>query len=1117
MPSLEPVEGNPFESKLEPVEGNPFESKAPDLASINSMGYPIPQAFINRLDKGTSVNRIMENATKSFKEGLGSEPVTGVSDETRQQMYDVGLLHDPTQGPAGPIHLFNDLALVQTPKAFETLMRGANAGLHGTAGAVGQLIDELRGDPESLGGTGSQAKREIINAGNWAMIEAGMGRFIRPGAAADHEIGTLPRDVDFENAAKVIGSDNALPKLKEAWQEQGMHPSELANDAQTDAFLRHDLSSAAAEPKDLPPDVPPSVQPLSAPGKLIAAARSAVDKTFDLAKDIQMQVSPMAVGNEVIPKAVAKDFANSLRRNSWDMDRWVADIDKRFTSEQQTRMFNALDEESVMRQTGEKSEHLGLSTLEPAERAEVELVMQHNLADWVHMADLDMVKGEPIPAYAARIATGVKSGEVQGSLPINSLGLNLKTSTARLKGRQYLSVDETEAALKAKYPEASIARNIKANVMAMKQERNAIAGRTLVENIKDYGRKIGDEQVAEGFKPSDEWFTIDHPALKTWRPKLEKAEDGSWSVVKSESGDTQFEQVPLYIHGDWEGPLRAVLSQKSGNVANALMTAKSKTMSLIMYSPFIHNAVIYSKALAGFKGNPIKTTKMYFDGNRIKNDPAQMIEAIDGGMVPIGKRFFNQDITDQLTEPSLTHGDSLTAKMVSAVPGLFSEGAEAATKSAIDKMGNFYHNTLLWDRVADLQAGTYAHFRDQFISSGMDRQTAVRMAAHEANRLAGSLPVESMSAGARTVANTLLFSRTFTLGNIGIMKDMFTGLPKDVLAQIERDAGPEALQTATSLARRQAFSTVVTDMALFYVGTSVMQNAVNVILGGSSLSDEANGYWTRLQKELAAKASNPWSAVPPWGIYSFLQGISATAGNEPGKQDRVLLGYSQDGTGIYGKSPMGRIGEEFSDYSQGFWRDLFLRKMGTIARPAWEIMSNDKGFGRKVFDPHIDSATSSLNAAWEISKVLVESQLPMTQMEAFGRLVKGEGDQKLNTLQTVGPFLPPPFTFTASKGAPGGPAVGEYYNAKSQQDFRVQQAMPGIRQMLQRGDTQNARTEMTRLNMDSGYQRWVEKTTQNPALRISPSGLRKFNQYATPEQRQRLENLRTPGPLSPDQ
>jgi len=554
-----------------------------------------------------------------------------------------------------------------------------------------------------------------------------------------------------------------------------------------------------------------------------------------------------------------------------------------------------------------------------------------------------------------------------------------------------------------------------------------------------------------------------------------------------------------------------VLSGRSSAVMRGVMDAKGKTMSVIMYSPFIHNGVIFSKALAGFKGNIFKAAKLYFDGNRVKNDPAQMVEAIDGGMVPIGKRFFKQDLTDDLEMPDLTPGRSWTAKLVSAVPDLFNADPKVgeAVRSRIDKMGDFYHNTLLWDRVADLQAGIFSDFRDKFISSGMDRQTAVRMAAHEANRLAGTLPKESMSQGARSVANSLLFSRTFTLGNIGIMKDALTGLPKDVLAQIERDAGPEAAQTAKAMARRTAQATVVTDMVLFYAGTSILQSAANVLLGTSGLADEVYSYWTRFTHEMSAMASNPWAAIPPWGIYSFLNHVSAAGGNEPGKEDRALIGYQADGTAIYAKSPLGRIGDEFSDYTQGFWRDLFLRKMGTIARPAYQILANDRGFGRKVFDPHIDSATSFLSAAGLIAKTLVESQVPVTQAEAFANLVKGEGDQKLNILQTVGPFLPPPFTFTASKGAPGGPAVGALYDSKDQHEFRLQQAMPGIRQMIQHGDMSGARQEMVRLGVPPGLQRFFIRSTLNPATaRLSGRTLRDFYRYATPDQREHFEQLR---------
>lgn len=1102
---------DPWES--DPVATAPWENDPVEVSTVPGVEpMPVPQAFLNRLARGTAFDR----AANGIKESPTPRSIIG---DDFQRLAEAGILRDPITGEPGMVYPHSQDS--PKPSAWEQIK-------HALASDFTRLIESTKTLPMRAFGASEMFRNEgelnvepIIEAGAFGITPSAALRVARPrvveGRPDPQVVGDLPKEQDFKNAAITInpaGTFATEAKLRELWQERGIHPAEAAHDAQGDAMLAHDLSSAAAVPDDLPPLISPDVQPLSQPGVLGAKFRAAMDKGFDLGKDIQMNLAPMAVGDNIIAKAVSKDFANALRANDWDMARWISDIDKKYTPAEQAEMWLRLDEQSQWLASGENAPPgVGLSALRPELRAEVEKVMTNNQADWLRATDLGIVKGQPVPAYAARIAVNVKHPDMPSHVPINSIGLNLKTATSRFRQRKYQTVEETEAALKAKYPEAEIARNIKANIIAMKQTRDAIAGRTFVEKIKDYGSKTGNETVAEGFKPAEGWFTIDHPALKTWKPKFAKQEDGTWGPVRSENGDLQFEQVPIYINKDWEGPLRAVLSTKPSAVASALMDAKSKVMSVIMYSPFIHNSVIFSKAMAGFKGNVIKTTKLYFDGNRIKNDPAQMMEAIsDGGMVPVGKRFFKQDITDQMTQPSMTPGDSMTARMLSAVPGLFSEGAELATKKAIDKLGNFYHNTLLWDRVADLQAGVYAHFRDEFISSGMDRQTAVRMAGHEANRLAGSLPVESMSQGARAVANTLLFSRTFTLGNIGIMKDMLTGLPKDVLAQIERDAGPNAATTAKAMARRQAISTVVTDMALFYVGTSIMQNAANIILFDSTISDEAAGYWTRLQKQLNAKASNPWSAVPPWGIYSFLQGLSATSANEPGRQDRVLMGYTSDGTAIYGKSPLGRIGEEFSGYTQGFWSDLFHRKMGTFVRPVWDFIANDRGFGRKLYEPHVDSATGALDVAWQVAKHFAESQLPTTQLQRFGDLVKGEGDQKLNLLATVGPFLPPPFTLTASKGAPGGPRVGLYYDQKSQQDFRVQQAMPGIRQMIQRGDMQGANSEMNRLKMPPSYQNWVRRTTLNPALRLSSRALRDFHLYASPEAQERMQNM---SPLAP--
>jgi hypothetical protein len=656
----------------------------------------------------------------------------------------------------------------------------------------------------------------------------------------------------------------------------------------------------------------------------------------------------------------------------------------------------------------------------------------------------------------------------------------------------------------------------------------------LVNSIKNFTSKYGVDMVAEGHNPGPDWFTIDHPALKTWRPKLEKTESG-WASVKDEAGNTIMEQVPIYINKELEGPLRAVLTEKPSRVVNALMEGKSKVMSVIMYSPMIHNGVIASKALEGMKGNVFKLGQLYFTGNKLRKDPTFMSEMIDGGMVPIGKRFFKQDLTDMLTDHPLAPGDSLTAKIAAAIPDLYDPKAGDAVRRAVDKMGDFWHNTLLWDRVADLQAGIGQHFRDEFMAAGIDKQTATRMAADQANMLAGSLPQESMSAAARNIGNSVFFSRTFTMGNLGIMVRAFGdlpaqvmnpllkmlgverripemgGLPSEILAQIERDSGHQVAMDAKALAKRKALSTVVTSLVMYYGINSVLQSSLNVILGRNDLSDEMKGYWTRLQKQMSMAASAPWSLATPWGMHNFIQGLSSTAQNPEGKQDRVLLGFEKDGTAIYVKSPLGRIGEEFSEYAQGYWLDMFNRKLGTFARPVMQVLNNDAGFGRQIYDKSDHSIEGVMHSAAQIAWHFAKSQTPATQFEAAANVISGNGTRK-DVAATIGPFLPPPFTVTASKGAPGGPAMEQYFNDKRATEFRQQQGMPAIRQMLQRGDIGGAREEMTRLKFDPRYQNWLIKNTRNPAARVNSRTLQQFYRLQDPEARERFNELREQQP-----
>jgi hypothetical protein len=1233
----------------------------------------IPEAFMDRVRAGQSISRILSAAGKSATEGAGTGTPTGFEDETLNHLIDLGVFHDPARGRPGPLQMANEAVLLPTAQVWQAITRAVSGGIHGAGGGVGQIVEEFGGSQ----GTANRAKNEVINAGNWAMIEGGMGRFSRPqvegGTVAERVVGGLPTEADFSNASQVLTAPKSGLTLREApeggvytpdqiktakgekyfkvynadgeaaaeilvrmegntariedilapgkpreegrgalgtgelrsvlrqfqaqhpeiekitgervsgasmeggynllaerrqvemnlqrmWQEDGITPAEAVHDAQTDAFLKHDLKAPQVEVKldpaveevltetggkpgslgaaaTEPGDIPLEIQPARPPGSLAAFFKAAADTLLDIGRDAQMLVAPMARGTRD-SMALAKDFANSMRRNRWDWDRIDTDIAKKFTPEQRARMWTAADEESVSIQLGEPAamrEHQGLATLEPAERAAVEELQTRAQNAWLRARDAGMVEGEGLPAYTPRmIINTAGAGSKESALALNAIGGNLKIKTANMLKRKYLEAQETEAAAKAKYgDQAMLARDIRVLPLATAHLEDAVAGRTLINNIKDYGARTGADTVVEGAIPAGsdtKWFTLDHPAFRTWRPKFAEIES-KVQAVKDAEGNTIFEQVPIYVHGDFEGPLRAVLNQKSGALYGGMMSLKGKTMSLIMNSPMIHNAVEFGRA---FPAMPVRIFKAYFDGNRAKNDVALMHEAIDNGLVPIGHRFFNQDISGLMESPDLTPGRSWTAKLLAAVPGLFDEAAGTAVKRAIDKAGDFWHNTLLWDRVADLQMGLYVNLRSDQIAKGIDPQTASRVAAHWANRYAGALPKEAMSDAATKVSNFMMFSRSFTVGNLGVLKDAFTGLPKDVMAQIERDAGvvdPAAVGYAKAMARRKAFSIVMMDIALLHVANSVFQSALNMMLMNGSLDEEMHNYTRRYRDMVNETSTHPLSLVTPMTIagagmgamvggaggallggaigtgLGVMRRLSATADNEPGKQDRIKIGYGAGGTAIYARSPFGKIGEEFTGYLESPI-DMLKKKEGTLARPMLQVISNDKGFGRKIYDPDAETPAEKAFSMWKIIEHIGKSQFPEGQINAFMDTVKGEGDQKVNTLQLAGPLA----GVTFSRGAPGGEAVGEMYHSKSRHDFAVNQALPDIRRQILRGDIAGAQDRMMDLDIPVPLQRFYIKTTLNPATRMSPRAVRDFYLHATPEQRSRFERAQQASP-----
>lgn len=830
-----------------------------------------------------------------------------------------------------------------------------------------------------------------------------------------------------------------------------------------------------------------------------------VHEATELTRSAQMMVSPMTVGDTAF-RASAKDFAN-LKRLSRDRgmleDKKLA---KDFTPDQRRRMWEAADEESVARQKDQPTAGIGLAKLSPEERAAVLDQQAQAQMAWEAAKKAGMVQGEGLPSYVPRMMvemtdTGAKRlGQSDAARSIPGIGRNVTTSTSQLLHRKYLTTGETEGAASQKFGTAAeVVKDIRTLPLATMRLRDAVAGRVLINKIKELGKIDGDDTVAEGHEPEGGgWFTVDHPAFKTWRPKFttDKA-TGKMTAVIDQNGDTVFEKVPIYVRSDFEGPLRAILSQDSGKVYRAAMALKGKAMNNIMFSPLVqlHLLTEIGRALPAA---PLKiaSLRIFFEGNRAKSDVGVRTEAIEHGLVPISHQGAFQDISSIAEPDNIKPGRSWTAQIVGAIPNWLDKRAGDAVYRTIDKAGDFLHNTLLWDRVGDLQFGLYTTMRDHLTAKGYAPDSAQYLAAHWANRYAGTLPIEAMSTMARKIANLALFSRTYTLGNLGVMKDMFNGLPMDVRAQIERDSGVGEAAKVQSAGRRKAISIIAMDVALFYAANSLAQNAFAYFSGRQNGDDISKGYVDRMKQLGEAAAKNPLAIANP---IADLDQLSATSENEidpaTGKPlQRILVGFDKKGTAIYMRNPLGKFAEEMSNWVQAPASTL-KSKLSNFAKPTLDVITNDKGFGRHLYDP----SDTDLQMASKIAQHYMEAQLPMDQINAAHDLLSGN-TKSLDAARIAGRSL----GLTFRQGFPGGPDVGLASQVERAHFQKIDAAMPDIMQQIKSGDIQGARTQMKALGIPPRRQLSYIQSAQHPGKKAGYY----FNKFASPEERAQMQQLK---------
>lgn len=820
-------------------------------------------------------------------------------------------------------------------------------------------------------------------------------------------------------------------------------------------------------------------------------------------------------------RAIATEFESAKRQAAFFWNQFDDRLKKTFGPAERQAMWDAMDEQSVAVTTGalrqdEVRPGIGWGRLDAEQLDMARRLDAYAGRLWGEMRDIGMVEGPGLAHWTPRMIVRAAGGESATSLAadqrgrvLERFGTNVRTTHPSLKHRKYLTAAETEAAAQHSLgPDVMLARDIRTMPLAMRGLEDALAGRRLIKAIKEMSREVGEETVLEDGVTPDQaprFFTIDNPVFTTLRPQLVPGQraDGSPGMVArlDDQGRPIITRVPIYIRKDFEGPLRAILSKKASPLYQAMMRLKGGAMAAIMYSPLIHNAVEWGRALPLMPGK-VFTFRAYGDGARALKDPEVMKAFFGHAGALIGHQGHMQDLSSIMADPNARPGRGLTAQMIRKVIGLASEPAGDAVARLIDSAGDLWHNKLLWDQVAKLQMGIFSHMRQQLRRDHpeMTQDTADWQAAHLANRFAGALPIEAMSATSRKLANLALFSRTFTLGNLGVFKDVATGLPKNIQSSILQAGGELQRQLAVKSGRKIATHAILLDVGLMVAANSILQDVLDYLNGPDkgNLTKIAQGYVDRAARTMKLVRGNPLELLDP---FALLNKFGAGGENEPGKEEYILTGYDKDGTAIYAKSPVGKMGMEFTGWMHPI--DMLMKKQSTFLAPLVKVMTNSDGFGRPIFDPNDRSVAGRMNALGKIAWTFVGAQFPSASIQSAWDLMTGATPNKETALlKTLGPLG----GVTFSSGFPGGPAAGEIYLASKEQQYKWDQARPGVRRLIQQGNIPEAVHRMQMLGLARAQIAAALKYTINPSA-MSPRAIRAFMRYASDEDKARFGRL----------
>lgn len=959
----------------------------------------------------------------------------------------------------------------------------------------------------------ADAPSSILGRPDAVLAATVRGMMRRSGARYMHIIGS-----DADIASKAVRSAVAAGVLRDAVGETGRPLSERGVTSGRPAFEQtrgKGVAEAAADTADgTERDHDALNPPRDAEGRarlpgaqMLDAATTRMSSMIDhvLSRaDIYKLVAPMSDGAQA-PRAMAQAHINAERQANYKWHTLDDAIVKNFTQEQRRAMWDAADQQNEILSRGDTpGSNDGINALPNDQRAVVDLMHDYSTQLWERAQSAGLVKGDGVKYWAPRMmamldANGEYSRPSEPGQKATSAGegRNIVTSAPSAKQRKYDTSFETAAAMEAKGGE--LVRDIRTMPMAMARFERAIAGRELISGIKEHGEAIGKDYVSDVKKPG--FFTMDHPAFTTYRPRMVTDADGKVTPAIDQTGKTVMDKTPIYISKEFEGPLKAIMTTSENAVYRGYMLLKSKEMSGIMFSPFIHQMVIAGRAFA-YAG--LKLPALYVTGHVARADHEMMQKAIGHGMVPIsGTNHSMVDVGDIARGIGKVGGwgdpnESWIGLGARAAGNAVKSGLGDTLKAGVDKAGNFVHGTLLWNRIGDLQAGIFKDAYQKGIAKGMDDNAAATVAAHMANRYAGAVGRENMSAIARQFANVLLFSRSFNMGNVGAVKDVFYGLPAGLRAQLFEGSSPESARIALSYAKRKALTGLIKDLAATVLVTSLVQDMVKRHKDdpwAKQLGDAFGGYGKRAGAMWDNIKAHPGTA-DSYDPYR----LSSTWGNEPGKVDRVDMGAQPSGRHEYMRLPTGKVVEDTLGWL-GHPVDTFGKKMSPMAKSAEQIASNDKGYGTPVWDP----STGFAHVAMDMALHLLKAQTPFDTLRAGYDLTQGKAtpmDKEKLSGNLTG--------LSISQGHPLGPEGAVAQQVDDRVNLSKKYVMEGVRRDLKYGDVSHASDQLANIGLSNAEVNKILNKEQGKIDGAAPKGngmMKRFNTHATEDEQATMGRL----------